>query len=58
MARFQKHAHGILMRFRAAGQKKKLNKRRANLNSVKEQAFQQQKQADNGTEAMQSFPGV
>lgn len=46
------------MRFRAAGQKKKLNKRRANLNSVKEQAFQQQKQSDNGTEAMQSFPGL
>lgn len=46
------------MRFRAAGQKRELNNRRANLNSVKEQTFQQQKQADNGAEAMQSFPGL
>lgn len=46
------------MKFRAAGQKKELNKRRANLNSLKEQAYQQQKQADNGTEVRRSFPGL
>lgn len=32
------HTHGIWMRFRAAEQKSELNKRRANLNSAKEQA--------------------
>lgn len=45
------------MRFRAAGQKRELNKRRANFNSVKEQALQQ-KQADNSMEATQRFPGL
>lgn len=44
------------MRFRAAGQKKELNKR-ANLDSVKEQTTGQQKQADNGTVATLSVPG-
>lgn len=46
------------MRFRAAGQKKELNKRRPNLSSVKEQGIQQQKKADNGNVAMQTFPGL
>lgn len=44
------------MKFREVGQRNELNKRRANLNSLKEQAYQQ-KQADNDTEAMQ-FPGL
>ena len=43
------------MRFRPAGQKKELNKRRANLSSLKEQADQQQKQADKGRGARQRF---
>lgn len=46
------------MRFRAAEQRNELNKRRANLNSVKEQAIQQQKEADNGTLTVLSFPGL
>lgn len=58
MAKFQIYTHGIWMRFRAAGQKKELNKRRPNLSSVKEQGIQQQKKADNGNVAMQTFPGL
>ena len=46
------------MRFRAAGQKKELNKRRANLSSLKEQADQQQKKAGSGKGTRQRFPGL
>lgn len=55
MAKFQKHAHGIWMRFGAAGQRKELNKT-ANLHSVKEQIIWQQKQTDNGAVAMLRVP--
>lgn len=46
------------MRLRAAEKKNELNKRRAKLNLVKGQATQQQKEADNGTFSMLSFPDL